>query len=150
MKFYKNNLKIIIAFVVGLILSGGIVYAVTSANQISYTTDKNVNIKNVEEALNDLYSNTNIIYEKGEFNQYVAAREGIANVTINLEKTYTAEDNARLVVTDITQPNAMYFYSGVNNKIIGNQIGITLLNYAGDNSYSKTYNVKYSVIKCNE
>lgn len=55
MKFLKNNLKIIIAFIVGVILAGGIVYAATSAEQIDYTTDKNSEIKNVKEALNDLY-----------------------------------------------------------------------------------------------
>lgn len=50
MKFLKNNLKIIIAFIVGVILAGGIVYAATSAEQIDYTTDKNSEIKNVKEA----------------------------------------------------------------------------------------------------
>ena len=56
MKFLKNNLKIIIAFIVGVILAGGIVYAAVSAEQIDYTTDKNTEIKNVKEALNDLYN----------------------------------------------------------------------------------------------
>ena len=57
MKFLKNNLKVIIAFILGLILAGGIVYAATSAKEVTYTTAKNGNIKNVEDALNDLYKN---------------------------------------------------------------------------------------------
>ena len=56
MKFLKNNIKVVIAFILGLILAGGIVYAATTARDVSYTTAKNENIKNVEEALNDLYS----------------------------------------------------------------------------------------------
>ena len=57
MKILKNNLKVIIAFIVGVILAGGIVYAaVVSASEVSYTTAKNANITNVQEALNDLYS----------------------------------------------------------------------------------------------
>lgn len=61
MKFLKNNLKVIIAFIVGVILAGGIVYAaVVSASEVSYTTAKNANITNVQEALNDLYSKNNV------------------------------------------------------------------------------------------
>ena len=57
MEFIKNNLKVMIAFIVGIILAGGIVYAATYANQVTYGTDKNVKISTVEEALNDLYAN---------------------------------------------------------------------------------------------
>ena len=58
MKFLKNNLKVIIAFMLGVILTGGIVYAtvVASAGDITYTTSKNSSINNVASALNDLYS----------------------------------------------------------------------------------------------
>lgn len=55
MKLLKSNLKLIIGFLIGVVITGGIVYAATSASQISYTTDKNADIKNVQEALNDLY-----------------------------------------------------------------------------------------------
>ena len=58
MKFLRNNLKVVIAFILGLILAGGIVYAATvAANEIDYTTAKNSSVKNVEQALNDLYAN---------------------------------------------------------------------------------------------
>ena len=56
MKFLKNNLKLIIGILIGTILAGGIVYAATSASQVTYTTDKNAEIETVAEALNDLYS----------------------------------------------------------------------------------------------
>lgn len=67
MKFLKNNLKVIIAFIIGLILAGGIVYAATSANQVIYTTTKNAEIQNVEDALNDLYDLTNFDHFSDEF-----------------------------------------------------------------------------------
>ena len=59
MKFSKNNMKLIIGFLIGMVLTGGIVYAAVSASEVNYTTDKNVEIKNVEQALNDLYNKNN-------------------------------------------------------------------------------------------
>ena len=56
MKFLKSNLKVIIGFIIGVILAGGIVYATVSATEVDYTTEKNTEIKNVSDALNDLYS----------------------------------------------------------------------------------------------
>ena len=67
MKFLKNNFKIIIAFVLGVILTGGIVYAAVTASEIDYTTAKNSSVKNVEQALNDLYSKVNNTSESCEF-----------------------------------------------------------------------------------
>ena len=64
MKILKDNLKVIIAFVLGAVLTGEIVYAATSANQVTYATEKNLKIKNVEEALNDLYSKKNMNLEE--------------------------------------------------------------------------------------
>ena len=52
MKFLKNNLKVIIAFIVGIILASSIaVYATISASEVDYK-----NGKKVSEALDDLYS----------------------------------------------------------------------------------------------
>ena len=61
MKFLKNNFKLIIGFIIGIILASGVVYAVTSANQVSYTTEKNEKIETVADALNELY-----LYKKKE------------------------------------------------------------------------------------
>lgn len=55
MKFLKSNLKAIIAFIIGVILSGGIVYAAVSAGEVSYTRE-GTNIKTVADALNNLYN----------------------------------------------------------------------------------------------
>ena len=62
MKLIKNNLKLFIGIFIGIILAGlvgGVVYAAVSANQISYTTNKNVQIQTVADGLNDLYNKTN-------------------------------------------------------------------------------------------
>ena len=55
MKFLKNNLKVIIIFIVGIVLASGIsVYTTATylynAKDVSYTNDKSV-----ADALNDLY-----------------------------------------------------------------------------------------------
>lgn len=52
-KFIKNN---IFGFILGILLTGttGVLAYNYVASQINYTTSKNPNIKNVEEALNDL------------------------------------------------------------------------------------------------
>ena len=54
-KILKNNIKIILAVIVSILATGGIVYAATTANQISYTRS-GTGIANVEQALNDLYA----------------------------------------------------------------------------------------------
>lgn len=56
MRFLKEKKGIIISFIIGVILASGIVYAATSAGQVSYTTNKNGEVKTVEDALNDLYN----------------------------------------------------------------------------------------------
>lgn len=45
--------EVIIAFIFGVIIAGGVVYAATSASQITYK-----NGKTVEQALNELYNKT--------------------------------------------------------------------------------------------
>ena len=50
-------IALVVAFIVGAVLASGIVYAAVSAHEVSYTRT-GTSIKNVEEALNDLYSNT--------------------------------------------------------------------------------------------
>lgn len=62
MNLIKKNLKIVIAFIVGIILASGItVYAFTvSASDVHYTLEDNkYNINNVDEALNKLYEQMN-------------------------------------------------------------------------------------------
>ena len=54
----KRNVKVIIAFIIGAILFGciGTVIATNIASSsVNYTTSKNANVENVEDALDDLY-----------------------------------------------------------------------------------------------
>ena len=99
-----------------------------------------------------MYNNPNvIIYESGEFSEYVKYGSNYKKVTIKLNKNYTEEDNARIVIKSITpKNNAMYYHSGISNKIVGNNFSITLLNFAGSDSYSTTYTVTYDIIKYSE
>jgi len=61
MNFLRNNLKVIIGFLIGVILASGITVYATSylAKDISYTKE-GTNIKSVEDALNDLYKKNQI------------------------------------------------------------------------------------------
>ena len=65
MKFLKNNLKVIIAFIVGIILASSItVYAYSyAAKDVSYTKPGENAPIDVERALNDLYANKNLATE---------------------------------------------------------------------------------------
>ena len=58
MNFLRNNLKVIIGFLIGVVLASSItVYAANYfAKDITYTRE-GTNIKSVEDALNDLYKN---------------------------------------------------------------------------------------------
>lgn len=61
-KLLKNNIKVIIAFVVGVIISGGTVYAATilAANQVGYdNTTSGITSTNVQGALDELYTRAN-------------------------------------------------------------------------------------------
>lgn len=86
MKFIKNNLKLVLAFVAGLISAGSIVYAVTAASSIDYTTNKNSQIKNVQDALNDLYKNM----KKVEILEFEGvARKDESSIDIDISSKYS-------------------------------------------------------------
>ena len=58
MKFIKNNIKFILGLLVGILISGGTVFAAIlfDAKDVDYTpSNGKENIENVESALNDLY-----------------------------------------------------------------------------------------------
>ena len=60
MKFIKKNFKIIIAFVMGIVLTGSVVIFASvsyTADQVRY--EKNGNLISLDEALDDLYSMAN-------------------------------------------------------------------------------------------
>lgn len=76
--------EVILSFVLGVALTSGIVYAATAANQIGYTTNNNIEIKNVEQALNDLYEkiNDNVKCVKGNYSKP-------QNSSVNIELDFT-------------------------------------------------------------
>lgn len=112
MKFFNNNLKFIIGFIVGVILAGGIVYAAVSANQIIYTTDKNANIKTVADALNDLY-NRNLIDLNNEpetiFGIHTTSGAGTKN-----DPYIITDENQLAVLGALKNTNNLYFKLGKN------------------------------------
>ena len=61
LKEIKGIILVVLVIVLMIIVSGVSVYATATylASEVNYTTDKNTNIKNVGEALNDLYSKIN-------------------------------------------------------------------------------------------
>ena len=77
MKILKNNLKLIIGFVIGVILAGGVAYAAVTASEIGYTRT-GTSITNVAQALNNLYEARQRTYT-GEF--YISGYQGGASYT---------------------------------------------------------------------
>lgn len=157
MKFIKNNFKIIIAFIIGVVLAGGIVYATTSAGEIEYTVEGRTDISTVSDALNDLYSKvpngTKTIEENGTFDV-----KEYENVAVNVEKkaifvnAYSGAANvenkksASLTISGLTADKQYFMIIGRSNTggsnayfYQGNGITITSANYESVGDY--TYNV---------
>ena len=54
----KNNIKLIVGIIIGAILFGGMGVVIATniaSSSVNYTTNKNANVENVEDALDDLY-----------------------------------------------------------------------------------------------
>lgn len=105
MRFLKNNLKLIIGFIVGVILASGItVYAVMSANEVMYKDDKSVAY-----ALNDLYEKYNSSYNMELLWTNSNPTSSYTGGTINLDLT-----DYKYVVIDAN--------SRVDNRMYGTMI----------------------------
>ena len=115
----KNNLKVIIAFIIGIIIASSItIYAYSNyASQVGYTTDKNTNIQNVDQALNDLYNKRNKILLWSNSNQYSdceafdiplsSSIENYSHILIQYKiKTDSIDVYDDLFSTSIDRPNA--------------------------------------------
>ena len=105
-----------------MILAGEIVYAATSASQVTYTTDKNAEIKNVEDALNELYSKVSNISVTNE------TISGTGSVS------YTFQDDYRAA--------CVYVYDGYNSgstwsTTCDNSREISSKNWSKDLGYSR-------------
>ena len=94
MNFAKKNSRWIITIIVSIILASGIsVYATTTylASQINYTTEKNAEIENVEDALDELYTKTN----KEILNQYTISLRAGTSSTIDAESLFNFSGSTR-------------------------------------------------------
>lgn len=85
MKFFKKNLKVIIAFIVGIILASGItIYAYSlSASEVSYTLEENT--ITVDEALNNLYAQINKVPSLGSSKWATSANNTTSTTVSGLE-----------------------------------------------------------------
>ena len=138
----KNNIKLFVGIVLGILISGVTVYATNYlASDVTYKDTT------VDKALDELYKNKYVEYEKGEFTKYIEYNNNYICETLNFDKTYTADDKAmlRINVSDKTAP--LYFNQQSHYNIIGNSINLCIINYAGDPSYSKNYTIEYKVVK---
>ena len=87
MNFIKKNLKILIAFIIGIVLASVVaVFATINANSVDYT-----NNKNVSDALNELYNKSS---------DYVLPT---GSVNISTNGTYNVSGKASAVV-DVVAP----------------------------------------------
>lgn len=112
MKLIKNNFKIFIGFILGVILSGGIVYAVVSANQIEYTREGS-NINNVEDALNDLYETKS---------KLILQTDATPSDILKNKKAYS---NGELIVGTYEEP-AYYFYINTFRGNASSNAGVSI------------------------
>ena len=118
MKFLKNNSKLIVGFIVGVIVASSITVFAYSyfANQVSYTTDNNSNVTNVSEALNDLYSkiNTNetkyYVIQNGKLNNKVSNLGTVSEGGYSCSVDYSNNDFIQLNQTGGIGAKAYYPY----------------------------------------
>jgi len=85
----KNNFKLFIGIIIGALLSGVTVYAASTylSKDVTFTpTNSEWNVSNVEEALNDLYSNSNGISDLTPYKS-LTSDYGCNKCTINASIT---------------------------------------------------------------
>ena len=136
MNFVKKNLKWIITIIGVIILTTGIsVYATGQylASRVDYTTSKNGNIKNVEEALNDLYSKIsteNIIFtgannKNSEMQSYTFLHDNdkamIFSGQVSLMYSINSTDTQNFVavnsnIGETTDNLGLYYCTGISVK----------------------------------
>ena len=107
----KNNLKVIIAFIIGLIISGATVYAI-NASEIDYRDTK------LDQALNTLYQrSTNKTYEIWNSGKFSSTTAGTA-----LTKTISVEEGVQKVTIYLVVSSAYnYRNPSISGSIITSQ-----------------------------
>ena len=159
MKFLKNNLKVIIAFILGATVAGGIVYAATSASEVTYSTSKNAEIKNVEQALNDLYAKSTT-YKKLDTITTANASDILNGKTAynNLGNLITGNYNNNITFTLLNEIGTEQFqlsetlinlYSKIkitsDNKLSGNTYTYGITNSDGSSEITFNRNQEYNI-----
>ena len=136
MRFLKEKKGIIISFIIGVIIASSITVYATSyfANQVSYTTDRNPEIKTVEGALNELYgkmseneyeNKTYIQTGIGTYDSRVTIMSGgyytdsngitYVNITFKATKNLSTDDNW-VIITGLPAPSDYFITSDTEKK----------------------------------
>ena len=114
--FFKTNLKLFVAFLVGAIFFSGVGYVVAATIQsssVSYTTNKNSSITNVKQAVDELYNRISDYsfykYWNDNYNGTRYAYGLVPTTTYSSKKAYIDSSNypiyARTKIVDGTLTN---------------------------------------------
>ena len=126
MKFFKNNLKLIIGFIIGVIIASGItVYAYSYfASDVGYTKPETTTATSVETALNELYE--------------LSGKCKIYEFNLNIDQDITTND-AYYYFTKSDKENLLVIYAKftINTTYDGQNI-ITINNLPNKN-YTQIY-----------
>lgn len=76
-----------------------------------------------------------VILETGTYNALSQGKDSVKEYTISLQNTYTSEQNAQFIVTNVynaNYPNNWYGrFNSTKEKIIGNSFSLGVCNYSG-------------------
>ena len=149
MSLLKNNKKLILGFIIGIILTSGVVYAAISASDVTYCKD-GTNTISVSDALNELYDLSQLhVVKIGDYSS-----TGHANVDIkNKVSDYTklTKDNFWLRNVRCSYTSAAwgdYNLGGVTETISYNaSTGVVsvLATYGAWNSSKHAFYLNYSL-----
>ena len=136
MKFIKNNFKVIISFIVGVILASSITVYATSyfAKDISYSKD-GTEINNVQDALNDLYLKSQIS-DNCKYFEF----EHKSNSQFNYDFGFVP--SRFMAVYTLSGERKMFMTYNINGN------GILVLNTSGGND-SSYYSLDSTILKSN-
>ena len=150
--FIKNKLKyILIVGITAIICISGTAFAALQyqANSVSYTTAKNAEIKNVEEALNDLYKELN----NNSTLSYITTLGSTGNTVVT--PTYTFTKNYKKVIVAGNGTNNNNNINAVSSTSISSLTATEIINQSqnkkGDGShYAGLYVGAYENVSAND
>ena len=143
----KNKINVILAFILGLLISGIGVYAITqiNASQVTYTDGNNHEIT-VETALNTLYSNLG--GRLGQtYSSFNFGHERLENMSTTIQNLPSGKYLCTSIFSTSTRGDQNYANSGntsslqVNGCSSTKNIKKSFNAYGGANSISNGYNI---------